>query len=78
MLGEFTDMDTIRDTMSVFHGTDNAIDYLVYKEGHERAGEEVCFQIAGYITSFALPCHGLARRFVFPTTLHRPFHLHYC
>lgn len=62
-LSAFHTLDTIRDTITVLHGESEGIDYLVYKEGHKKEGEEVRFDVAGYVASFSLPCHGLSQRY---------------
>lgn len=62
-LSAFHDQDAIRDTITVLHGANQSVDYLVYQNGHERAGEEVRFDVAGYLASFSLPCHGLSQRY---------------
>lgn len=63
-LSSFQDLDTIRRQIVILTDPDRKTDYLVYNTEHARAREEVCFQIAGYIAGFDLPCHGLTRRYV--------------
>lgn len=61
-LASFRDVENVRKTVTVMHGQDNSVDYLVYNDDHKRAGHEVCFQVAGYIASFDVPRHGLWER----------------
>lgn len=63
-LSTFSDLDTIRDQITVLHGTDNAIDYLVFNEEHPDSGKEVFFDVAGYIVSFNLPGSSISKRSV--------------
>lgn len=55
LLSSFVDLDRIRDTMLTYEGTDNNVQHLVYRDGHNKAGEEVVFSLAGYVGSFNLP-----------------------
>lgn len=64
LLCAFDDLDVVRDQLCVLHGTDNAIDYLVFNEQHPNAGQEAFFDVAGYIVSFNLPGSSLSQRFV--------------
>lgn len=63
-LSTFHDINTIRSQIVILTDPERKTDYLVYNSEHERAREEVCFQTAGYITGFDLPCHGVTRRYV--------------
>lgn len=62
LLSSFIDLDHIRDTTVVYEGTDNTVQHLVYREGHDKAGEEVVFSVAGYIGTFNLPGYSLSPR----------------
>lgn len=62
-LSDFHDIDAIRRQIVILTDPDRKTDYLVYNSEHKRAREEVCFQTAGYIASFDLPCHGVTRRY---------------
>lgn len=61
-LASFRDIDKATETLSVLHGTNNAVDYLVYGNAHEHAGQEAYFDVAGYITSLTLPSHRMSNR----------------
>lgn len=62
LLASYHDFDTIRDNIIVLHGTENERDYLVYNDQHPKAGQEVHFDIAGYICSFNLPGNSVTTR----------------
>lgn len=62
LLGEFRDIDTIRSQLSLLHDPQKKTVYLVYGDESERAGQEVCFRIVGYIATFDLPGHGITKR----------------
>lgn len=62
LLATYHDFDRIRQDIRVLHGTDNEVDYLVYADNHPLAGQEVYFDLAGYICSFNLPGNTISTR----------------
>lgn len=63
LLGEFRDIDTIRSQFSLLQDPHKRTVYLVYGDDSDKAGQEVCFRVAGYIAAFDLPGHGITKRY---------------
>lgn len=61
-LHRYQDVDSVRSDLTVLHGTDNTIDYIVYNDDHPHSGQEVYFDVLGYVVSFNLPGNCMSQR----------------
>lgn len=62
LLQVYQDMDAVRSHLTVLHGTDNRVDYIVYNDDHPSGGQEVYFDVLGYVVSFNLPGNCMSQR----------------
>lgn len=62
LLRVYQDVDTIRSHLTVLHGTDDIVDYIVYNDDHPNSGQEVYFDVLGYLVSFNLPGNCMSQR----------------
>lgn len=58
----YQDVDTVRSHLTVLHGTDNTVDYIVYNDDHANSGQEAYFDVLGYMVSFNLPGNCMSQR----------------
>lgn len=63
LLSQFTELDTITSMLTVFNSEDGQ-SHLVYQQDHPtKAGQEVVFDLAGYLVSFNLPGQHIPDRY---------------
>lgn len=62
LLQIYQDVDTVRSHLTVLHGTDNVVDYIVYDDDHPSRGQEAHFDVLGYMVSFNLPGNCMSQR----------------
>lgn len=62
LLQVYQDVDAIRSHLTVLHGTDDVVDYIVYNDDHPASGQEAHFDVLGYVVSFNLPGNYMSQR----------------